>query len=89
MGTFESAHRESWIDLASVSHSPGHVQYIHALAWVVQPPSIPELSVLGVDSFTERIVSIFMVVVTVLIIGSSLSILTGTLQELYRYSLES
>ncbi|CAK9028480.1 Potassium/sodium hyperpolarization-activated cyclic nucleotide-gated channel 3 [Durusdinium trenchii] len=94
VGTAVSGFRESWIDLAEIWPEAGHVQYIHALSWVVQPPSVPESRILGSGSFEERLVSILMatgpqrmsdvlvwVVVTVLIIGSSLSILTGTLQE--------
>ncbi|CAK9075396.1 unnamed protein product [Durusdinium trenchii] len=82
VGTAVSGFRESWIDLAEIWPEAGHVQYIHALSWVVQPPSVPESRILGSGSFEERLVSILMVVVTVLIIGSSLSILTGTLQEI-------
>lgn len=33
----------------------GHVQYIHALSWVVQPPSVPESRILGSGSFEERL----------------------------------
>eukprot|EP00438_Fugacium_kawagutii_P025533 Skav228460 [mRNA] locus=scaffold1058:298296:304001:- [translate_table: standard] len=72
---------ESWIDVAGIDSSTGSVQYLHALSWVVQPPSVPELGVLNTDSLLERIVSIMMVVVTVLVIGSALSLLTGTLQD--------
>jgi len=82
VGMLYVATGKSWIDLASVTDSSGPVQYIHALAWIVQPPSPPELSVLDPNSFTERLVSIFLVVVTVLVIGSSLSMMTGTLQEI-------
>jgi len=82
VGVVVSQTGESWIDVAGVGSSTGPVQYLHALSWVVQPPSVPELGVLNTDSLLERIVSIMMVVVTVLVIGSALSLLTGTLQEI-------
>jgi len=82
VGKFVSQTGESWIDVAGVGSSSGPVQYLHSLSWVVQPPSVPELGVLHTDSLLERIVSIMMVVVTVLVIGSALSLLTGTLQEI-------
>ncbi|CAJ1352846.1 unnamed protein product [Effrenium voratum] len=81
VGMLVSQSRESWVDLAMVSSSEGHVQYIHALAWIIQPPSPPEMGVLGVNSFAERCVSILLVIVTVLVIGSALSILTGTVRR--------
>eukprot|EP00913_Durusdinium_trenchii_P026681 g25034.t1 len=60
VGTAVSGFRESWIDLAEIWPEAGHVQYIHALSWVVQPPSVPESRILGSGSFEERLVSILM-----------------------------
>ncbi|CAE6961526.1 Hcn4 [Symbiodinium natans] len=88
VGMLHVATGNSWIDYAGVTQSSGYVQYIHALAWILQPPSPPELSVLAPNSFAERLVSILLVVVTVLVIGSSLSLLTGTLQEIRTISNE-
>ncbi|CAL1136719.1 unnamed protein product, partial [Cladocopium goreaui] len=85
VGVVVSQTGESWIDVAGVGSSTGPVQYLHALSWVVQPPSVPELGVLNTDSLLERIASWSQdcpVVVTVLVIGSALSLLTGTLQEI-------
>eukprot|EP00439_Symbiodinium_sp_Y106_P038439 s1443_g4.t1 len=69
----------SWIDIADIWHLSGQAQYIHAMQWILLPPAPAPLAT---DSAYERLATIMTVVVTVLVIGTSLSVLTGTLQEI-------
>jgi len=69
----------SWIDVLLIRNSTGYVQYSHALAWILLPPAPPMVEP---DSGVEMMVCIFLFVMTVLVIGSALSILTGTLHEI-------
>ncbi|CAE6961578.1 HCN4 [Symbiodinium natans] len=71
--------QKSWIEWAEISDLDGQTQYIHAMQWILLPPAPAPLSA---DSAIERLATIMTVVVTVLVIGTSLSVLTGTLQEI-------
>ena len=78
----------SWIDIAGINPQRfdvdaapvgGVVQYLHSIAWILLPPAPPELAP---DSWIEYLFAVLLFVTTVLVIGSALSILTGTLQEI-------
>lgn len=69
----------SWIDVLLIRNSSGYVQYSHALAWILLPPAPPMVEP---DSGIEMMMCIVLFVITVLVIGSALSILTGTLHEI-------
>ncbi|CAJ1432771.1 unnamed protein product [Effrenium voratum] len=69
----------SWIDIADVQEATLSIQYIHAMQWIITPPSPAPLAT---ESGLERFAILMTVVITVLVIGTSLSLLTGTLQEI-------
>ncbi|CAE6961543.1 KCNH5 [Symbiodinium natans] len=69
----------SWLVLNGVLAQPAIVQYIHALQWIIQPPSPAPLDP---ASGVERFMQLVNAVTTVLVIGTALSLLTGTLQEI-------
>ncbi|CAE7277002.1 Hcn3 [Symbiodinium necroappetens] len=75
----ETSDIDSWIELALITNSTGYVQYVHSIGWILLPPAPPTLEP---DSGLEHFVSLMLFVTTVLVIGSALSILTGTLQEI-------
>eukprot|EP00930_Biecheleria_cincta_P034636 TRINITY_DN23909_c0_g1_i1.p1 TRINITY_DN23909_c0_g1~~TRINITY_DN23909_c0_g1_i1.p1 ORF type:complete len:1227 (+),score=139.08 TRINITY_DN23909_c0_g1_i1:46-3726(+) len=74
----EAGHR-SWIDLADASNIPGGVQYLHSFLWVLSPPAPP---IVEPDSALERAYCVLILGATVVVIGSALSKITGTLGEL-------
>lgn len=75
----EEGIRKSWLDLANVTELDLGLQYAHSASWILLPPSPPTLEP---DSRVERLASLMCFVTTVLVIGSALSILTGTLNEI-------
>ncbi|CAE7946924.1 Cyclic nucleotide-gated cation channel alpha-3 [Symbiodinium microadriaticum] len=87
--TVQSAgqHR-SWLEFAGITREQGatfEIQYIHSLIWMLLPPSPPPL-----DPFSgiEHAAVLILFVTTVLVIGSALSILTGTLNEIRQVNSE-
>ncbi|CAJ1452717.1 unnamed protein product [Effrenium voratum] len=75
----ESSGGKSWIDMAGITQQPGMVQYVHAFGWILLPPAPPQLEP---ESGLEHLFALIVFVTTVLVIGSALSILTGTLHEI-------
>lgn len=69
----------SWIELSQAESVSGPIQYMHALQWILTPPAP---LVVAADSGLERSYCIFLQGCTVVVIGSSLSKITGTLTEL-------
>lgn len=69
----------SWIELSQAESVSGPIQYMHALQWILTPPAP---LVVAADSGLERAYCIFLQGCTVVVIGSSLSKITGTLTEL-------
>ncbi|CAE7750406.1 unnamed protein product [Symbiodinium sp. CCMP2456] len=69
----------SWTVRNDVHEQPALVQYIHAMQWIIQPPSPAPLDP---ASGLERFMLLVNTVVTVLVIGTALSLLTGTMQEI-------
>ncbi|CAE8588037.1 unnamed protein product [Polarella glacialis] len=76
----------SWLDELDAKFIPGYVQYLHCLQWVLTPPAPPPIPS---DSGPERLYAVFIVLVTLVVIGSELSKITGTLQELRTINSES
>lgn len=74
----EAGH-QSWIDIADATDVPGATQYLQAFLWVLNPPAPPPLHP---DSALERAYCILIIGATVVVIGSALSKITGTLGEL-------
>ncbi|CAE8701176.1 unnamed protein product [Polarella glacialis] len=77
---------ESWLDVTNAYAAQGYVQYLHCFQWVLTPPAPPPIPV---DSGLERLYAVFMVMATMVVIGSELSKMTGTLQELRTINSES
>eukprot|EP00439_Symbiodinium_sp_Y106_P002648 s6235_g1.t1 len=75
----DSFDQRSWLELGNITELDGPIQYVHALQWVLMPPSPPPVSN---DNVAERLYCIFIMGSTVVIIGSALSKITGTLAEL-------
>eukprot|EP00434_Breviolum_minutum_P015551 symbB.v1.2.013694.t1/scaffold974.1/size359025/1 len=69
----------SWLDLAQVPPNDLGLQYAHAATWILLPPAPP---LVEPESRWERFAALMCFVTTVLVIGSALSILTGTLNEI-------
>eukprot|EP00930_Biecheleria_cincta_P034011 TRINITY_DN23540_c0_g1_i1.p1 TRINITY_DN23540_c0_g1~~TRINITY_DN23540_c0_g1_i1.p1 ORF type:complete len:1211 (-),score=186.87 TRINITY_DN23540_c0_g1_i1:179-3784(-) len=69
----------SWIVLANVRGIQGSTQYIHSLQWVLTPPAPAPLSP---ESGLERFFCSAMVVITVVVIGSALSMFNDKMHEI-------
>lgn len=79
-----TGHR-SWLDLAGVSELDLGLQYVHAATWILLPPAPP---LIEPDSRYERLGALMFFIITVLVIGSALSILTGTLNQIHQVNSE-
>ncbi|CAJ1350250.1 unnamed protein product [Effrenium voratum] len=77
--------RLSWIDLAGIKDLPPAIQYAHSIGWILLPPAPPPVRP---ESGLEQVGCLVCVVTTVLVIGSALSILTGTLNEIRQVNSE-
>ncbi|CAE6961557.1 CNGA4 [Symbiodinium natans] len=75
----ENLEMGSWIEIAGIATAQPSIQYVHAIGWILLPPAPPQLDP---ASGLEHVVAILVFVLTVLVIGSALSILTGTLHEI-------
>eukprot|EP00931_Biecheleriopsis_adriatica_P036359 TRINITY_DN20949_c0_g1_i1.p1 TRINITY_DN20949_c0_g1~~TRINITY_DN20949_c0_g1_i1.p1 ORF type:complete len:1323 (-),score=258.84 TRINITY_DN20949_c0_g1_i1:57-3953(-) len=71
--------RWSWVEQLGAHDVEPPIQYLHAMQWILTPPAPPQV---GADSFSERMYCIFIVLAVVVVLGSALSQITGTLQEL-------
>ena len=69
----------NWIEENEASLVAGWIQYLHALRWILNAPSPPEIHP---ASGVERAVDIFISVVTLVVIGSAISKISGTMAEL-------
>jgi len=76
----------SWLDLAGIASLPPADQYVHAVAWILLMPNPP---VLEPDSTMEHYACVLLFITVVLVIGSALSIVTGTLNEIRQVSSEN
>ncbi|CAE7667573.1 CNGA3 [Symbiodinium sp. CCMP2456] len=85
LGDTISQERDSWLQLAQVGDAPFQTQYIHSLSWILLTPSPAPLEP---DSNIEHTAVLVLFVTTVLVIGSALSILTGTLNEIRQVNSE-
>jgi len=77
--------QRSWLDLAGVSELDLGLQYVHAATWILLPPAPP---LIEADSRYERLGALMFFIITVLVIGSALSILTGTLNQIHQVNSE-
>eukprot|EP00930_Biecheleria_cincta_P018711 TRINITY_DN14482_c0_g1_i1.p1 TRINITY_DN14482_c0_g1~~TRINITY_DN14482_c0_g1_i1.p1 ORF type:complete len:1225 (-),score=207.45 TRINITY_DN14482_c0_g1_i1:117-3791(-) len=69
----------SWLSHAKIADEDTFVQYLHAFQWILTPPApLP----VDPDSPHERLYCILIVAMTVVVIGGSLSKITGTLGEI-------
>lgn len=71
--------KSSWLSLSEAQNVEGIIQYLHAMQWVLTPPSPAPLRP---DHAFERFYCCVMLVVVVVVIGSALSMFTGTLHEI-------
>ncbi|CAE7225657.1 CNGA3 [Symbiodinium sp. KB8] len=85
LGDTISKERDSWLQIAQVGDAPFQTQYIHSLSWILLTPSPAPLEP---DSNIEHTAVLVLFVTTVLVIGSALSILTGTLNEIRQVNSE-
>eukprot|EP00439_Symbiodinium_sp_Y106_P049136 s484_g6.t1 len=85
LGDTISQERDSWLQIAQVGDAPFQTQYIHSLSWILLTPSPAPLEP---DSNIEHTAVLVLFVTTVLVIGSALSILTGTLNEIRQVNSE-
>eukprot|EP00435_Cladocopium_sp_Y103_P037287 s20_g9.t2 len=77
--TVQAEGRESWIDIALAHDLDGATQYITSLRYVMNAPAPP---LIAPDSVRERLVDIMNNVFTLVVIGSAVSKISGTLVEL-------
>ncbi|CAJ1395704.1 unnamed protein product, partial [Effrenium voratum] len=71
--------RTSWIHLAGATGLDAGTQYVHSLRYVMNSPAPPTIAP---DSAVERIVDIMNNIFTLVVIGSAVSKISGTLAEL-------
>lgn len=79
----------NWIEFANARAENGVdpiVQYLHALRWILNAPSPPDLDP---ASGIERGVDIFISITTLVVIGSAISKISGTMAELRAMNEES
>eukprot|EP00930_Biecheleria_cincta_P070474 TRINITY_DN58113_c0_g1_i1.p1 TRINITY_DN58113_c0_g1~~TRINITY_DN58113_c0_g1_i1.p1 ORF type:complete len:1205 (+),score=191.75 TRINITY_DN58113_c0_g1_i1:102-3716(+) len=76
----------TWLSLAEAQNLQGIVQYLHAMQWVLSPPSPAPVSP---QNGYERAGCCLMIITVVVVIGSALSMFTGTLHELRTINNES
>ncbi|CAE7250487.1 Hcn4 [Symbiodinium sp. CCMP2592] len=69
----------SWIHLAEAENLGASVQYIHAIRYVMNPPAPPAIMA---NSGRERLFDILNFVFTLVVIGGTVSKISGTLAEL-------
>eukprot|EP00930_Biecheleria_cincta_P038634 TRINITY_DN2653_c0_g2_i3.p1 TRINITY_DN2653_c0_g2~~TRINITY_DN2653_c0_g2_i3.p1 ORF type:complete len:1208 (-),score=192.20 TRINITY_DN2653_c0_g2_i3:136-3759(-) len=73
------AGEQSWIDVVGATQVNSFVQYLHAFQWILTPPSPPQVHP---ASAGERMYCIAIFGIALVVIGSALSKITGTLDEL-------
>ncbi|CAJ1357449.1 unnamed protein product, partial [Effrenium voratum] len=81
-----SAGQANWITIAGADSVPGWVQYLHALRWIMNAPSPPDIDP---ASGVERAIDIVMAATTLVVIGSAISKISGTMAELRAMNEES
>ena len=69
----------SWIEISGATGLPVYVQYLHSLRYVMNAPSPPGISP---ESEKERLFDIMAYVFSLVVIGSAVSAIAGTLNEL-------
>lgn len=69
----------SWIDESYATEVEGWIQYLHSLRFILNNPSPPQIAP---DSGTERLVDVVTYVFCLLVLGSAISKISGTMSEL-------
>lgn len=76
----------NWIQVVGADTTTGPVQYLHALRWIMNAPSPPDIDP---RSGIERGVDIGISATTLVVIGSAISKISGTMAELRAMNEES
>lgn len=75
----EEQGRRSWIAESFALEVPGWIQYLHSLRFILNNPSPPQIAP---ESGTERLVDVITYVFCLLVLGSAISKISGTMAEL-------
>eukprot|EP00435_Cladocopium_sp_Y103_P040768 s901_g11.t1 len=75
----ENEGRQSWLSLEGANDKDPFTQYLHAFRYIMDAPSPP---VITPDSVTERFFDILLSIFCLVVIGSAISKISGTMVEL-------